>query len=203
MLIKEIKKMPSKKVKVTFLDADEMVLYQGEVRKYHLTEGGEIPEEIYQDIHDNVLGKRAKKRAMHLLEKMDRTESNLRDKLRQNDYPEDLIDAAVDYVKRFHYIDDLRYAKNYIHYHQSGKSAGKLKMDLLQKGVAKELIEQALAEEFEMDETEMIRDILEKKRYFSEEKSPAEQRRIYQYLLRRGYKSGDILRVMKCDDYLT
>ena len=134
---------------------------------------------------------------------MDRTESNLKDKLRQNGYPEKLIEDAVAYVKKYHYIDDLRYAKNYIRCHQEQKGAGKLKIELMQKGVAKDLIEQALEEEFQMDERENIYQLLQKKGYFSEEKLPVEQRRIYQYLLRRGYRSSDILSVMKCDDYLT
>lgn len=203
MLVQEVIKMPAKKVRVTFSDAEPLVLYQGEARKYRIAEGEELSDEDYQDIYYNILGKRAKKRAMHLLEKMDRTESNLKDKLRQNGYPEKLIEDAVAYVKKYHYIDDLRYAKNYIRCHQEQKGAGKLKIELMQKGVAKDLIEQALEEEFQTDERENIYQLLQKKGYFSEEKLPVEQRRIYQYLLRRGYRSSDILSVMKCDDYLT
>ena len=203
MLVQEVIKMPAKKVRVIFSDAEPLVLYQGEARKYRIAEGEELSDEDYQDIYYNILGKRAKKRAMHLLEKMDRTESNLKDKLRQNGYPEKLIEDAVAYVKKYHYIDDLRYAKNYIRCHQEQKGAGKLKIELMQKGVAKDLIEQALEEEFQMDERENIYQLLQKKGYFSEEKLPVEQRRIYQYLLRRGYRSSDILSVMKCDDYLT
>lgn len=203
MLVQELTELPAKKVRVALEGADDLVLYRGEIRKYHIEEGTELPEEVYQDIFYNVIGKRAKKRAMHLLEKMDRTERNLREKLRLNGYPEKLIDDAVEYVKRYHYIDDLRYAENYIRFHQDRKSAQGLKLDLMKKGVAKELIEQALLEEYQSDEQEMIAQILQKKGYFSGEKLPAEQQRMYRYLLRRGYKSSDILHVMKCDDYLT
>ncbi len=203
MLVQELTELPAKKVRVALEGADDLVLYRGEIRKYHIEEGTELPEEVYQDIFYNVIGKRAKKRAMHLLEKMDRTEHNLREKLRLNGYPEKLIDDAVEYVKRYHYIDDLRYAENYIRFHQDRKSAQGLKLDLMKKGVAKELIEQALLEEYQSDEQEMIAQILQKKGYFSGEKLPAEQQRMYRYLLRRGYKSSDILHVMKCDDYLT
>lgn len=203
MLVQELTELPAKKVRVALEGADDLVLYRGEIRKYHIEEGTELPEEVYQDIFYNVIGKRAKKRAMHLLEKMDRTERNLREKLRLNGYPEKLIDDAVEYVKRYHYIDDLRYAENYIRFHQDRKSAQGLKLDLMKKGVAKELIEQALLEEYQSNEQEMIAQILQKKGYFSGEKLPAEQQRMYRYLLRRGYKSSDILHVMKCDDYLT
>lgn len=197
MLVQELTELPAKKVRVALEGADDLVLYRGEIRKYHIEEGTELPEEVYQDIFYNVIGKRAKKRAMHLLEKMDRTERNLREKLRLNGYPEKLIDDAVEYVKRYHYIDDLRYAENYIRFHQDRKSAQGLKLDLMKKGVAKELIEQALLEEYQSNEQEMIAQILQKKGYFSGEKLPAEQQRMYRYLLRRGYKSSDILHVMK------
>ena len=76
-------------------------------------------------------------------------------------------------------------------------------MDLLAKGVAKDTIQKAMEEEFQTSEIEMIHNILEKKGYFLKEPLPAEQRRMYQFLLRRGYRSTDILHVMKCDDYLT
>lgn len=203
MLVQELKDLPAKKVRVVFEDAEDLVLYRGEIRKYRIEEGEDLPEEEYHEIFYQVIGKRAKKRAMHLLEKMDRTESDLREKLRMNGYPQELVDEAVDYVKRYHYIDDRRYAENYVRFHQGQKSAARLKMDLMRKGVSKDLIEQALSQEYQSDERKMIEQILQKKEYFSGEKLPAEQRRMYGYLLRRGYKSSDILHVMKCDDYLT
>lgn len=203
MLVQEIIKMPSKKFKIIFAEAENLILYSGEIRKYHLKEEEEIPEEVYRDIYYNVVGKRAKKRALYLLEKMDRTEKSLKDKLLQNGYPDKLAEEAVAYVKSYHYVDDLRYAKNYIRCYQTKKSAGKLKMDLLMKGIEKDTIQKALEEEFDRNETEMIHNILEKKGYFLKEPDLAEQRRMYQFLLRRGYRSADILQVMKCDDYLT
>ena len=56
---------------------------------------------------------RAKRRALHILERSDRTEQELRDKLAKNYLPE-VVDAAVEYVKSYHYIDDHRYAVNYL-----------------------------------------------------------------------------------------
>ena len=90
---------------------------------------------------------------------MDRTESQLCEKLRQNGYPEECVAAAVEYVKQYHYIDDLRYAKQYIRYHQQKKSSQRLKMDLMKKRVGREQIEQALAEEFVSDERAQIAEL--------------------------------------------
>lgn len=47
-----------------------------------------------------------------------------------------------------------------------------------------------------------IRQLLEKKHYEPKECDRKEQQKIYQYLMRRGFKSSDILHVMKIwDEY--
>ena len=62
------------------------------------------------------LSKRAKLRCMHLLERRDYTEKQLRDKLRlgKTQYPPEIIDEAIAYVKAYHYVDDARYARQYV-----------------------------------------------------------------------------------------
>ncbi len=96
----------------------------------------------------------AKKRALALLEKMDRTEQGLYRKLAESEYPEELILDAIEYVKKYHYIDDMRYARNYISYRQGSKSRRRLQQELMQKGVPKEITEQALEEIYENNDTE-------------------------------------------------
>ena len=111
--------------------------------------------------------------------------------------PSPISAAAVEYVKQYHYIDDLRYAKQYIRYHQQKKSSQRLKMDLMKKGVGREQIEQALAEEFVSDERAQIAELLEKRHYDAAQADRREQQRMYQFLMRRGFKSSDILAVMR------
>ena len=50
---------------------------------------------------------------------------------------------------------------------------------------------------------EKIAEILKKRHYNPEQPDAKEMQKQYGYLMRRGYKSEDILRVMKCPDYLT
>ena len=57
------------------------VLYRGELSRYGIAEGAELPETVYREILDEVLLGRAKRRLIHLLESMDRTELQLRRKL--------------------------------------------------------------------------------------------------------------------------
>ena len=110
-------------------------------------------EEEHQLIYE-VVGKRAKRRTMHLLEQMDRTEQQLREKLKQGGYPQACIDLALEYVKSFHYVDDYRYACTYINYRQDRMSRYQLKVKLYGKGVPGEVIDRALEECYEGDEQE-------------------------------------------------
>ena len=143
---------------------------------------------------------RAKKRALHLLERMDRTEHQLREKLRELDYPEEVVEEAIEYVKSFHYLDDERYAETFTRYKKEGLSRQQIKQKLMQKGVSRDIIENALEEEYDVDESVHIRKILEKKRFSYETADEGEFRRVYSYLLRRGFRSNDILKEMKCTE---
>ena len=149
-----------------------------------------------QDI-DITQGKQAKKRALNLLQRMDRTEYQLRRKLKENGYPEEVVECALDYVKSYHYVDDFRYASSYIRYHQTQKSRMQMKIALQQKGIRSEIIEQALAEEYTEEEEELIRKLLEKKHYDPECCDQKEKQRIYQYLLRRGFSGHMVRRQMQ------
>lgn len=200
LLVTEVIPREKGRTSIRFDNGMEVLLYKGEVRKLGLQEQTVISREKYDEIIYEILGTRAKKRAMFLLERMDRTEHQLRDKLMQNGYPAVCVDLAIDYVKKYHYIDDLRYATNYISYQQKRKSRQKLKIDLLTKGIDKNVIEQALDEAFDSDEQIKIRQLLEKKHYDPKECERKEKQKTYQYLMRRGFKGSDILHVMKIWD---
>ena len=200
LLVTEVIPREKGRTSIRFDNGMEVLLYKGEVRKLGLQEQTVISREKYDEIIYEILGTRAKKRAMFLLERMDRTEHQLRDKLMQNGYPAVCVDLAIDYVKKYHYIDDLRYATNYISYQQKRKSRQKLKIDLLTKGIDKNVVEQALDEAFDSDEQIKIRQLLEKKHYDPKECDRKEKQKTYQYLMRRGFKGSDILHVMKIWD---
>ena len=98
MQITDIKSVSKTKFKV-YLDGQfAFTLYKGELFRYRIQEDSELSEEVYQEIREKVVLKRAKLRAMHLLNDMDRTESQLRTKLLNGDYPADIADEAIAYL---------------------------------------------------------------------------------------------------------
>lgn len=196
----EIKPLEKGKSALILDNGEELILYRSELRALSLSGQMELPEELYRKIMDEIIGLRAKKRAMHLLERMDRTEKQLYDKLLQSGYPQECIDNAILYVKKYHYIDDRRYASNYIRCYQDRKSRLRMQQDLLRKGVSRALIEEVLEEEFQEDERIQIRSLLEKRGFDATECDEKERQRCYQFLMRRGFKSSDILKVMRDPD---
>ena len=187
----------NKKIRITFDTGVSCLLYKGEARRFRLAPEGSVSKNDYEQIMHEVLGKRAKKRALHLLEQMDRTEAGLREKLETGGYPAECIEEAISYVKRFHYLDDARYAQNYVRYKGEKMSRMQIKQKLSAKGISREIIDLALEEQYQGDETLQIRKLLEKRGYSRENCEQKEFQRTYQFLMRRGFRSSDVLSAMK------
>lgn len=198
--ITEFRVLDNKKVEICLDESERFQLYKAEARNLSLIEGAEVSEEQYHYIIYDILGKRATKRAMHLLERQERTEYQLREKLKVNGYPPEAIDMAIEYVKSYHYVDDDRYAKTYVHYQQDRKSKMRLRMDLMRRGLSGDIIEDTLENTYEVDEKDLIRQLMEKKNFSADIADEAQVRKMYQFLLRKGFQSSDIMSVMKYSD---
>lgn len=199
IIVKEIEAAGKGRYRVKFDTGVTCLLYRKEMSSFSIEKGKEITAQQYQELLEEVVGKRAKKRALHLLEQMDRTEKQLRDKLLANEYPQSCIDGAIAYVKGFHYLDDSRYASNYVRFSQEKMSRVQMKQKLMQKGIASSVIADAIEEEYVADETEQIMALLRKRKFVPEKADEKEFQRTYQYVMRRGFKSSDILKAMKMD----
>ena len=79
-------------------------LYRGELRAYNIEEGSQLSSEAYREILEKILFKRAKERTLYLLRSRDRTELEIRRKLKDGHYPQEAIDYAVDFLKRYRWM---------------------------------------------------------------------------------------------------
>ena len=202
MTVTKIETVTKTKYRI-YLDGQiTFLLYKGELSRYCLGEGVQITREQYQEILDSILVKRAKLRAMHLLNTMGRTEQQLRDKLQAGEYPPEVIDKAVDYVKSFGYINDLEYARNFILGRKSRKSRTELYHLLLAKGLEKDDIEQALDECYPAEDAQAaIRIFLRKKGYDPGAVNPETTRKIMGALMRKGFRYEDIRQVIQVSEW--
>lgn len=201
MKVTRIEELSKSRSRVFIDDEFAFVLYKGELRAYHITVGGELCREDYDAIMAQVLPKRAKLRAMNLLKSKDYTVKQLRDKLREGGYPEEAVETALAYVADYHYTDDLRYAVGYISDRESVRSRRRIEQDLLEKGIDREILERAWQEWEEQggrqDEQQMIRSLLEKRRYDTETADIREKQRTYAFLMRKGFSGEEVRKAMK------
>jgi len=200
MFISDICSLDKKRSKV-FIDGEfAFVLYNGELREYDIKIGNELTQSKYDEIKCGLLPKRAKLRAMNLLQKRDYTEKQLRDKLSEGMYPDDCIDDAIDYLKSYRYLDDERYACDYITYHMSLRSKNRIMTDLMNKGISKDIIygkiEEIYSEADEEVEISQIKKLLIKKNYDAETCDLKERQKLISFLMRRGYDISIIKKAM-------
>ena len=171
-------------------------LYYSEIAKYHIREGQEFSPELSEEIYSAVLPKRAKLRCMNLLKLMDKTEAELTRRLRDEEYPEEIIQEALEYVKSFRYVDDLRYAKNYIESRKEVKSRQQIQFELQGRGVSSELIARAWEETEPVDTNAQILYWAEKKHFDIQTNDTKERQKFYSFLLRKGFLYSDIKKAL-------
>ena len=139
--------------------------------------------------------KTARECALALLEFRDRTERELRQKLKEREYSAEEINETVLFLKEYRYLDDEAYADRYIRSCAARKSRRQIRADLERKGVSREIIDLQLQEKT-VDEDSQIRKLLEKKGYEPGKRmEPAEYRRLMGVLGRRGFSGEAIRRV--------
>ncbi|MBO6239395.1 MAG: regulatory protein RecX [Butyrivibrio sp.] len=204
MIISDIIEFDKKRSKV-YIDGEfAFLLYKGELRDYSIKINNELSENSYETITKELLPKRATKRAMNLLQKKDYTEKQLRDKLSEGLYSDEAMDAAIDYVKSYRYLDDRRFARDYVVYHIEARSKNRVVNDLVSKGISKqtiidtfeELENEGLFGDISENQLNQITDLLNKKHYRSDMEYKDKQK-IMAFLLRKGYDMDLIKKAME------
>ena len=149
--------------------------------------------------------RKAAEKAMNLLLTQDRTRKELQDRLYRAGFSEQASEYAMNYVTGFGYIDDLRYAANYISYHGKKRSRKELRYKLLSKGVESDVIAEAFENYEPESEREALRSVL-RKRLKGKNLSEAdgkEKNKIIAYLAGKGYPLPAIKQIMREQEEIT
>ncbi len=194
MIVTSIEQRTKTKVKVCLDNRTDFQLYKREIDKYSITEGEELSN--YDEILSVVLIPRAKKRAMHLLEKMDRTKADIRSKLRRNGYPDEAINAAIEYIESYNYLNDERYAYMYVRNYCNSRSRNRIMQDLYRKGVDKDTINDAIESEYSVDEEELIKMYIIKRGYNVDNASMKDRDKMFRFLISKGFPLDEIQRLI-------
>ncbi|MDF2802498.1 MAG: hypothetical protein K0S61_2401 [Anaerocolumna sp.] len=200
MIITGLEPKEKGKYKVYIDEEYHFVLYYKDLQKYKLDQGTEISGEIYRDIYLNTVLRRGKQKAVAILKYMDRTKQELILKLKQADYSDKVIEEVLTYVVKFHFIDDSRYAENYIRSRRDKKSKRQIITELSGKGIDKSLIDEVLLEEYD-SEAEALKKAIEKKFKNAKDLTKEERIKFASSLYRKGFQMDLIRKYVYDDDY--
>ena len=141
-----------------------------------------LNKELYQE---------ARKKALHLLEYADRTEKQLRDKLKMLDFPSQVVDDAIAYVRSFHYLDDRRFAENFLRNRREQKSLNEIRLMLSEKGISREILNDLLDASYD-SEKDTVKKLFLKKYGQKDLTDPALYQKAFRYFSGKGFQYEDI-----------
>ena len=126
--------------------------------------------------------------ALRLLTRRDYTTKELRTKLLEREVPEADVTGVLTDLTEAGLVDDRRVAESFVRVASTLKGRGRLRIsrELEQRGVDRAIIRGALANLPAEDESASIRRFLERK-HLPARLSPAEHRRVFGQLVRRGF----------------
>ena len=129
----------------------------------------DYPVDVLRELLRQSQLRRAKSKALYLLEFRDYSRRDLEKRLCK-DFDEPSALAAVDYMEEIGAINDARYAENMIRHLVQQKHYGRRRIlqELSLKGIDREIAEESL-EGFELDETAEILELLKENNLIEEE----------------------------------
>jgi len=171
------------------------------VLQFGLKKGDVLTDQQIEDILLNDERKKAKDRALNFLSYRDRSEKEIRTKLKEVGYEENIIDWVIVELKRLKLIDDERFAHNYAQTRMITRPMGKyfLQRELQKKGIEAELIEQTIEKVYqEKDQFSVALELAQqrKKRYSNIDEIKA-KKRVSDFLIRRGFNWDIISQVLE------
>jgi regulatory protein len=129
--------------------------------------------------------------ALKLLARRELSVEAVRIRLRDRDYPDAEISAAIEHLLETGALDDGRVARAYARTAATVKGRGRLRVirELRAMGIERPIAAEAVAEVFgDLDERALIAKAIQKKlRGRKKVKDAAERARLYQHLLRQGF----------------
>ena len=144
---------------------------------------------------DQVLDKMAKYCAYQ-----ERCVKEVKDKLKTFDIPEEAKAEILDYLLDNRFVDDERFTKSFVKgkVNQSGWGMNKIRFHLMQKGIAKELIDEALGQTDEEVYRQRLIDILKTKSKSVKAPSDYEKKRkLAAYAMQKGFEGSLVWEVLK------
>ncbi len=177
-----------------FIDGEYVfALSLGDIEYFQIKEGGQVSEKTVAFIQRSLIYIQAQNKALHFIGYKMRTEKEVRQKLAEYDFTEEIIEEVMIFTKKYQYTDDREYARRYIkeRLRLSPRGTYALRMELMQRGITEEICKEVL-DETELSEIEDAVKWLEKKTRGQWPPDEKKKKQLYGFLQRKGYSYGVI-----------
>ena len=196
----EIQKNNSDRVNIFIDDEFSFSCSLELVYKYKLERGKQVKQEELFKLEENEKYLNCKKDALKCIERTNKSEKELIDKLLSKGHDENIIYKVIEFMKNYNFVNDEKFTESYIKDKMKQSGSNKIKYSLIQKGISEELIQDKL-NELLCDNEKLFALELGKKKLNSLTKSESDERKIYKklsdYLLRKGYKWEEVKEIVK------
>lgn len=152
-------------------------------------------EDVVADRLYNVIYERAFSKYAALLAGAEYCAMGIRRKMKEKDYPEDMIEAVIDALYKERYLDDKRFAEAYVRSYARTKSRELIIRELEYRGVGGDWLYDILDEVYDdesLSKDDIIKSLLEKKFRNQDLSDPKTKMRAANFLIRKGFNFGDI-----------
>lgn len=201
MIITEISKYKGSTICVIFDDGERIYIHEKILAEYHLKEGINVPQEALEEIVAANDYRRARERALYLLDVRDYSFVELYQKLEKN-YDEDICIKVCKNMAELRLINDRRYAESLARQFFEVKRVGmfKAKQELKRRGLSDKIIVEVTEPYADEEESfSRLEELVERKyeRYLTDEKGV---KKVKNALLRQGYRYSEINAVLDLYD---
>lgn len=196
MIITRIEKLNGKRYRVFGDERFLFSLYNKELKQFNIQENCEINNAIVTKILDDIIYKRARERALYLLERRPLTVHMMKEKLHQNDYPISVINKVLDVLISYNYLNDAEYVHMYVNTYSFRKSKKQLIFDLKSKGIAQDIIDNYFSDN-DFSEQECFEKQYQRYVRGKNLQDFATRQKVFQYFYRKGFSASLIERYIR------
>lgn len=197
----EIQKKNKGRYSIYLDDTFAFGIHEDVLINYNLSKGMVLDEEFIENVLKFEEMKKASNYALKYISYRPRSEKQVIDKMRQNDYENELIEYAINEMKRFGYIDDKQFALTYARDKINIKNIGKQRLisELIQKGIHRDIIDEVIKEVIDKDEEyeRALTIALKKMRIYRNDDYNAKKRKLANTLANKGYSYDITFKVIK------
>lgn len=200
-VITRIERVPGRpRYRIYIDDSCRFTVEEDVLIKCGLTKGMTVDPDRLASILESEEWSRARRLALRYLATRRRTSRELEQMLQRKGVSPVHIEAILGEFQRFRYLDDRAFARDWVEERRSRKGFGtaRIRRELEEKGVAEELIAEALGEVEEEDEFRLALEVAESR--LSRMRSlpwPVLERRLGRQLLNRGFSPAIVLEVLE------